>query len=57
MAGLKRGDVTELMLTKFKKDGEKISAHKTYCFKRENPENPEYGWCKTGGKTYQFCLN
>ena len=49
MSGLDQGGLNELMLTKFKTKDEKISAHKTYCFKTENPENPEYGWCRTGG--------
>ena len=50
MSGLGRGDVNELMLTKFKKKGAKLNAQKTYCFKRENPEKAEYGWCRTVGK-------
>ena len=24
----------------------------TYCFKEVNPENPEYGWCRTSGNYY-----
>ena len=47
--GVKRvpADKDEIMIVH--KDGK---GNPTFCFKRENPENPSFGWCKTENNFY-----